>query len=67
MTLTRPSAQRPATRPEQALIMLRAGAGAQWDPELVELLPVALRPAEAPAQPLPSTPLGSLAPGVRRP
>jgi HD-GYP domain-containing protein (c-di-GMP phosphodiesterase class II) len=43
VTLTRRSSDLPEMSPEQALVMLRAGAGTQWDPVIVALLPDALR------------------------
>jgi hypothetical protein len=52
VTLTSPCDYRPALRPDQALVILRAGAGTQWHPAVVaaladqvtdgELLPTAL-------------------------
>lgn len=35
VTLTSPSAYRPALRESQALLVLRAGAGTKWDPVIV--------------------------------
>ena len=40
VTLTTADGPRPALSDQQALVMLRAGAGTQWDPEVVERLAV---------------------------